>query len=67
MNHVSFDSPEVCPSCGSHNWKITGTIFNEDISLTQITLQCLRYRTSIRASHVHTENDQIVTNLNPNL
>jgi hypothetical protein len=49
---ISFDCPDECPNCGSHNWKVIGSVLNEGLNIALINLSCMRCRTTVhRASH----------------
>ena len=47
MVNISFNGPDVCPNCGSHNWEVVGSVLNDGVNITQINLCCMRCRTII--------------------
>jgi hypothetical protein len=49
MATISIEYTDTCPNCGSHNWKLNGSVINDGIDITKISLSCMRCRTIIHS------------------
>jgi len=54
MATIMFENPRTCESCGAHNFKIHGVIYNGDLNYSLVTVKCMRCGTI--AENIRKEN-----------
>ena len=42
MATIMFETPRTCESCGAHNFKIHGVIYNGELNYSLVTVKCMR-------------------------